>query len=86
MVHVFKWLELRCSKQDKKQNGLQSDSKNNKWKYSDVAKIQTNGNHIDWSYLSIDPSTQIFPSNDDVIYLIHLLEKYYNSEKKNTHN
>lgn len=66
MVHVFKWLELRCSKQDKRQAGVQPDAKSNKWKYSDLAKNQVDGNNIDWTYLNIDPSAQIFLPNDDV--------------------
>lgn len=67
MIHVFKWLEMRLSKQDKKlTNNQPIDIKSGKWKYNDVPKNQVDGHHIDWSYLNIDPTMQMYLSTDDV--------------------
>jgi hypothetical protein len=59
---------MRCSKQDKKSvnSNLPIEMKSGKWKYNDVAKNQVDGHHIDWSYLNIDPTLQMYLSSDDV--------------------
>lgn len=68
MIHVFKWLELRSSKQENKKSTYQNDSKNGKRKF-DLPKNQLGDNtSIDWSFLGADLSAQLYSPADEVIY------------------
>lgn len=65
MVHVFKWLELRCSKQENKKSG---ETKNKK-KY-DLPKNQfSDSSSIDWPFLSSDIPMQLYSPLDEVSIL-----------------
>ncbi|XP_065207761.1 leucine-rich repeat and calponin homology domain-containing protein isoform X2 [Planococcus citri] len=64
MVHVFKWLELRCSKQENKKSSFQGETKNKK-KY-DLPKNQFNdSSSIDWPFLSSDISIPMYSPLDE---------------------
>lgn len=70
MVHVFKWLESRCSKQDKKQGIIPTDMRNGARKLGDLTKNQQfDMTNVDWTYLNIDPSIQMYSPSDEVLIL-----------------
>lgn len=66
MVHVFKWLELRNLKIDKKQTSFPIDSKSDRKKFGELPKnSQVDNSGIDWGFFS-DPSLQIYSPVDEV--------------------
>lgn len=74
MVHVFKWLELRNLKSDKKQNSFPSDGKNERKKFGELPKtLQMENSGIDWAFLNLDPSLPIYSSADEVVQFRYLL-------------
>lgn len=67
MIHVFKWLELRCSKQENKKSNY--ETKNNKKKYADLPKNQfSDTSGIDWPFLNGDISIQLCSPLEEVRY------------------
>lgn len=76
MVHVFKWLELRTSKNDKKQNSFPSEGKNERKKFGELPKtLQMDNSGIDWAFLNLDPSLHMPSPADEVAYLVYLITK-----------
>lgn len=67
MVHVFKWLELRCSKQENKKLNYQNDTKNNKKRITDLPKNQfSDTSSIDWPFMNNNISIQLCSPLDEV--------------------
>lgn len=67
-MHVFKWLELRSIKQEKKQTVFQSENINGQLKSRNLSKNnQFDSNNIDWTFLNMDHSLQMYAIDEVII-------------------